>query len=366
MSNDTSNDASYERFRFTWSDLPMLTAELPGILGQIRLSPEDFQVTEIPLYLPQGSGSHSYVYVEKVNLTTRDLVVALRDAGVEEKLIGVAGLKDKHARSRQWLSVPRRFEDSLKALETMEGVTVLERSRHKNKLAIGHLQGNHFKIHVRETAADAEAKAKAILEKLNSLGVPNYFGPQRFGRFGGNAIDGFKVSQGENVVGSKQLKRFFLSSLQSMLVNHMLKLRLERNLYDKVIIGDWAKKHDTGGVFEVKDAEVEMPRALRGDISPTFPLYGRKVPISNAQAGSFEREVLEHFGVSWHSFNVRKGARRISRIFLKDTAVESSPEGGLWLSFALPKGAFATSVLREIMKTDVDAPLDSERQDDEE
>ena len=347
-------------FRFRWSDFAPLSAALSGSGGRIRDTPEDFIVEELPLYLPEGSGSHAYAFVEKRGLTTRDLVLALMQQGLKEGDIGVAGLKDKHAVTKQWLSVPNRHAAALDALQEVEGVRILETSRHRNKLGIGHLRGNRFSVRVR---GGDPAQAVAVLALLEAQGVPNYFGPQRFGRFGTNAVDGLKLVRGEHVPGGHRLKRFFLSALQSLLFNHLLATRLERGLYAQVVAGDWAKKRDTGGVFVVEDAEVENPRALRGEISATLPLYGKKVRVSTLEAGGLEEATLEHFGLRWADFTSRKGSRRPSRIFLEDVMLSPEPDG-YTLAFTLQKGAFATSVLREVMKVEVDEPLGDEEDDE--
>ena len=342
-----------EPFRFRWSDLPPLTTALPGSGGRIREVPEDFSVEELPLYQPEGSGSHAYAWVEKRSLTTRDLVLALLRQGLKESEIGVAGLKDKHAVTRQWLSVPNRHAAALETLQEIEGVTLLETSRHRNKLGIGHLRGNRFTLRVR--GGDAAAAA-AVLGVLAAQGVPNYFGPQRFGRFGTNAVDGLKLVRGEHVPGGHRLKRFFLSALQSLLFNYMLRVRLERGLYGGVVQGDWAKKHDTGGVFLVEDVETENLRAATGEISATLPLYGKKVRVSIGDAGELEGATLEHFRLRWSDFTARRGSRRPSRIFLEETVLTPETDG-YTLAFSLRKGAFATSILREVMKVEVDEPL---------
>lgn len=350
--------------RFSWQDLPTLTADLAGTGGVIRQELADFHVTERPLYLPEGEGWHLYLWLEKRGLTTRDIVLALQAAGLHEKDIGVAGLKDKHAITRQWISIPQKYEaTALAALEALEGATILELSRHKNKLAIGHLLGNTFRIRVRQADEGALPKARAILERLERQGVPNYFGAQRFGRFGSNALDGYKLLQGQHVPGGHRLKRFFVSALQSHVFNHILRLRLERGLYDAVILGDWAKKHDTGGIFRVDDPAVELQRAKDLEISATIPLYGKKVRLSESQAGALERQILERFKLRWTSFanhviGGRKGDRRITRVKLEDVKLEPTDDG-YWLEFSLRKGAFATTILREIMKVEVDEPLES-------
>ena len=349
-------DIPLERLTFRWADFPPLTKQ-PGSGGTLRATPEDFTVEEVPLYLPQGSGSHFYARVQKRGLTTRDLVVALLGQGLKEQEIGVAGLKDKHALTTQWLSVPQRHAAALEALDALEGVSVLETSRHKNKLGIGHLQGNRFSVQVRDVTSEGVDAARLVLRDLEARGVPNYFGPQRFGRFGSNAVDGYKLVRGEQVPGGHRLKRFFVSALQSLLFNHLLARRLELGLFDQVVLGDWAKKVDTGGVFEVKE-EAETERARRFEISATLPLYGKKVRPSAAEAGELEAATLAYYDLRWEDFRGRHGDRRLSRLPFQGTLAEN--EDGYRLEFTLPKGAFATSVLREVMKTDVDVEGDGE------
>jgi tRNA pseudouridine13 synthase len=316
---------------------------LPGTGGVIRNDIEDFWVDEIPLYLPAGSGSHTYVRVEKRNQTTQALVTALVNEGIDEKFIGVAGLKDKHAVTRQWLSVPNRFASALSALEALPGVELIDRSRHKNKLGLGHLVGNRFKITVRQADPNAANIARAVIDSLYQIGVPNYFGPQRFGRFGTNAVDGYKLLQGEWVPGGTRLKRFFASALQGLLFNAMLAERCRRGLYRRVVPGDWARKHDTGGTFKVEDA-AEATRAVDMSISATLPLFGRKVGVSEGLAGEIELQVLEQYGLRRQDFSVRKGTRRTSRILLDEVTVTIADEDdSVQLDFALPKGAYATS-----------------------
>jgi len=341
-------------FLFRWEELPSVTEKFPGTGGFIRRQPEDFRVTELPSYLPQGSGSHTYVRVRKRVLATRDLVTALLHQGLREQEIGVAGLKDKFAVTEQWLSVPNRHAEALAALEQLPGVSILEVSRHKNKLGIGHLRGNRFRIVIRDAEAGAAQRAAAVLAHLKRTGVPNYFGPQRFGRYGTNALDGLRLLRGERVPGGRQLKRFFLSALQSLIFNALLARRITRGLFDRVVVGDWARKHLTGGTFLVED-ESEAARAQALEISATLPLYGRRVRLSTGEAGSLEGRVLERYSLSWQDFGNRRGDRRLSRLSLGEVELGGSDEA-LILTFTLPKGAYATTLLREVMKTAVDEP----------
>jgi len=340
---------------FSWDRLPAVTGDLEPTGGTIRGSPDEFRVTEIPSYLPEGRGSHLYLRVRKRGLTTRDLVVALRDAGIPDARIGVAGLKDKHAVTEQWLSVPWALREEASALDELPGAEVLERSRHRNKLGVGHLRGNRFEIVLRDVTDDAEARARAVTDRLAEVGVPNYFGPQRFGRFGRNAVDGLRLLAGENVPGDRRLQRFFLSALQSWIFNELLAGRIRDGLYRTVLPGDWARRHDSGGTFRVEDAPAEVPRAQRLEISALLPLHGRKVRVSAGEPGRREQAALSELGIAWTDLTGRRGDRRPSRVVADDVTIEAT-DARLRIGFTLPKGAYATSFLRELTGQPVDEP----------
>ena len=326
--------------------LPYITADLPGTGEKIRERPEHFVVEEVPAYLPSGEGEHLYLFVEKKGLTTRDLVDRLVALGVPEVEIGVAGLKDKHAITRQWLSVPVRYEKAIAGLEAPGEVRVLELSRHKNKLRTGHLKGNRFSVFVK--GAEPEA-AKRVMAALAERGVPNYYGPQRFGLYGKNPEKGLALIKGKSTRGRPWLKRFLIGSVQSLIFNEYLAERIRRGLYDRLLRGDVAKKHDTGGEFLVEDPERENPRAKRLEISATGPIFGKKYFEAEAEARELEDEILSRFGLGREEFSARRGARRVIRVPLADWNVRPE-EGGVWLDFFLPKGSYATSLLREVMK----------------
>ncbi|AWN23847.1 tRNA pseudouridine(13) synthase TruD [Deinococcus irradiatisoli] len=340
------------KLTFSWSALSALTTT-PGSGGALRARPEDFVVEERPTYLPSGQGEHLYLHLEKTGHTTAHVARELsRQLGVKAKDLGIAGLKDRHAVTRQWISLPAKFESRLGDFQ-LEGVQVLETARHTNKLGLGHLRGNRFTVRVRGAAGTAE-QAQQTLTLLQQLGVPNYFGPQRFGLGGLNAEEGLRVLRGESQLRDPQVRRFLSSSVQSALFNRWVSLRLERGSFDALLSGDMAKKHDTGGVFLVEDAAAESPRAARGEVSATGTLFGRKTKPLTLQAGDLEAEVLGEFGLTPAVFASRKGDRRLIRVFLEEAQLHPHDDG-YTVTFALPKGSFATSVLRELMKSDVDA-----------
>ncbi len=158
-----------------------LTRSLPGVGGEIKQRYEDFRVTEVPLYTPSGEGEHTYFEIEKRDLATREAIdLIARRIGVSPDEIGYAGLKDRRGITRQTLSVGGVEPDRVREL-AIDAIKILWVNRHSNKLRIGHLRGNRFEIRVRGVCPDAEARLGPIIEAILARGMPNYFGPQRFG-----------------------------------------------------------------------------------------------------------------------------------------------------------------------------------------
>lgn len=338
------------KLRFSWDDLPAATADMAGTGGSLRAALEDFRVTELPSYLPIGEGAHAYAYIEKRGLTTQDVVSALARRGVPVNGVGFAGQKDKHAIARQWVSAPAQHSDALAALDDVEGVTLLETSLHRNKLGLGHLRANRFSVRVRNPRADWQPIAERVLEQIRLVGLPNYFGPQRFGSFNTNVVDALRLLSGERLPGGRKLHRFYLSALQSHLFNLLLAARMRRGLYAALIAGDRAQRHDSGGMFVVDDPAAETQRARRLEISAALPLFGRKARISEGDAGALERDLLAEFGLEHARFRGVQGTRRISRVLPADVALTPHPDG-YSVDFTLPKGAYATALLRELTKS---------------
>ena len=352
--NSRLSSLDLEEFRFDWAVLPSITGDLPGTGGELRVCPEDFVVSEIPRQAPSGEGEFAYAYVEKRELNTHDLLAAIRERGVPYDAIGVAGLKDKHAVTRQWLSVPAEHSGSLGALDALDGVRVLETSRHGDRLRRGHLRGNRFEVRVRRPQDGWEECARAVVDRLAKLGLPNYFGPQRFGRFNSNAIDAVRLLRGEQVPGGRRLNDFFISALQAHLFNWNLKLRMETGVYDRVVDGDRARRHDTGGMFIVGEGVTESERAGRLEISAVLPLYGRKVSGGLEQAAALEEKTLERFSLRRSDFRPKtRGDWRFSRAIPGEVELRPDSEG-YRVAFTLPNGSYATCFLRELTKLPVD------------
>lgn len=357
--------------------LPYVTSDLPGIGGQLRASPEHFVVEELPLYAPQGDGQHLYVNITKVGLTTKEVQAQLeRLFGLGRGEAGFAGMKDKFARTTQTFSLnvgdqpPAFAEQAAARIEAELPVTVNWVRFHRNKLRPGHLLGNRFQIVVSQVALapeEAMARAAAIAASLQAQGVPNYFGPQRLGRDGNNVRQGLAIVQGEGRRGDRWLQRFLISAYQSHLCNRYLARRVVTGAFASLLAGDVAKKHATGGMFDVLDLAAEQPRYAAHEISFTAPMYGPKMWAAKAASAGLEAAILAEAGVTIENLaRVRvEGTRRLGRVLLPDLQVSSEGDN-LAVSFALPKGAFATTVMRELMKVDTAALAAVDEEDGDE
>jgi tRNA pseudouridine13 synthase len=341
--------------------LPYISDGLEGVGGEIKQQPEHFIVEEIPAYNPSGHGDHLYVNITKKNLNTRDVQLRLAKLfNVKPDYIGKAGLKDKHSISTQSFSILFEGEnpaasDVPQIIEAHVGVKVNWAKYHTNKLRSGHLRGNRFDILVTGLEIGSEetiTKAQAIRSRLDLTGVPNFYGYQRVGEEGENTLAGWQLLQGEKRMRNRWLRRYLVSCYQSYLCNRYLTKRVEKGLFDTLIHGDIAKKYDTGGMFWVEDVEVEQPRYLNKEITFTAPIYGYKMKNAKHEAHELEETVLLDSGVTNEQFRRlrAKGTRRPGRIVPKITV--SASGDGLRLRFELPKGGFATTVLREFMKNE--------------
>jgi tRNA pseudouridine13 synthase len=343
--------------------LPYVTAELPGTGGVLRADPADFVVEEVPLYAAEGDGQHLYVNITKVGLTTKEVQIGLeRLFGLKKGDVSFAGMKDKRARTTQTFSLgvghkpPVFAEAAAKQIEANLPVTVNWVRFHRNKLKPGHLLGNRFAIRITGLAlpvAEAQLRAEAIVGRLAAVGLPNYFGSQRLGEGGANVRQGRAIVAGERSKRDRWLQRFLISAYQSYLCNRYLARRLETDLFDRLLAGDVAKKYATGGMFDVVEVEAEQPRYAAHEISFTAPLYGPKMWAAKDAAGELEAEVLRQEGITLEDFGRVhvEGTRRMGRLLPQDLAV-TADDAGLTLHFELRKGAFATTVLREVMKID--------------
>lgn len=400
--------------------LPYLIEGYKGIGGVIRRQPEDFFVQELPLYEPSGEGEHLYVEIQKVGITTFEAISRLaRALGVRSRDIGYAGLKDAHAVTRQIFSIPGVREEQLKDLH-LPNMQVLWAMPHGNKLRLGHLAGNRFAIKVREVQPTDVIGLRPILRQIEQIGMPHYFGEQRFGQRGDNHLLGAALVRGDDqalldqLLGApdakvddteslearmayvegdyerslqhwpsrcgleksvlarlmkngpaaavrsidRKLRELWVSALQSAVFNEVVAARI--GSLNRLIDGDIAMKHANGACFAVEDPAVEQSRVDAWEISPTGPMPGYKTMAATGEAGHIEQEVLARYGLSYENFRGDVGARargerRPLRIRPTDIQLEAGvDERGthITIAFTLPPGAFATTLLREVMRVE--------------
>jgi len=306
-------------------------------------SPEDFQVEEIPLYPASGEGEHLFLFIEKRDLNTRELMDRVaRTLGLDARELGHAGLKDRNAITRQWISLPAKAAEGKLDELGDENYRLLDSKRHGNKLKPGHLAGNRFGLFL---AGEAEPKfMEARLEELRNGGLPNYFGPQRFGMRGDNHFQGKRLLEGYRKPKGGRAK-LMANAWQSYLFNRVLVERVKD--LSVLLPGDLAWIHGKGAVFTVEDLAAESPRASALEISPSGPLPGGKMSQPKAEAAELESRLLEECG--WNSEQDRflTGARRPLRVPVEGLAA-TEEEGGWRLKFSLPPGSYATVLLREL------------------
>ncbi len=398
--------------------LPRCLTSLTRAGGVIKADYEDFHVTEEPLYPPSGTGTHTYFVVEKRGLTTMQAVQDIAAAlNLRRRDIGVAGLKDARAVTRQWMSVEHVPAEALLALR-LARVRILECAQHGNKLRIGHLRGNRFRIRVRQAPTQRVHELRAALDQLVRNGVPNYFGPQRFGSRGdtwkiGRAIVRENLDEALDYLagkpgdadfgdvrrarqlyedgkfddalrawprmyrdqrlalkalvrsGGKKKKRgmlavderfrlFCVSAYQAHLFNLVLAERTPRGLRE-LLPGDLAMIHASGSVFSVEDVEREQPRADAFEISPSGPIFGYRTTMPSGVPLEIEQRTMAGESLTPDAFHTKflrvKGSRRALRFRPLDAEIDvGKDERGsyLQLSFLLPAGCYATSLLREL------------------
>jgi tRNA pseudouridine13 synthase len=334
---------------------PLLTAGQPGVGGRIKVRPEDFEVEEVPAYEPSGAGDFLYLWLEKRSMGAEYFARQVaRRLDVPPGEVGTAGLKDRHAVTRQMVSVPAAAEPRLGQLEG-DGIRVLRVSRHGNKLKPGHLRGNRFGVLVRDASADAAELLPPLLERVRQEGLPNFYGPQRFGRGGETLRVGLDLLAGKPVRVNPFLRKLALSAVQSALFNHYVAGRMAEGLLRQVLPGDVMARWPFGGMFVAEDLAAEQARFENREIIPAGPMFGRKMFPSRGDALAREAAVLADAGLTPQAFNgfgkLLNGTRRYTLIYVDDLTGEVEPEG-VRLRFTLPAGSYATVLLRELTHSD--------------
>ncbi len=324
----------------------------PPARGRIRVTPEDFRVTENLGHVPDGEGEHLWLWIEKREQNSAFVATALaRAAGVHPRQLSFAGLKDRHAVTRQWFSLHLPGQPDPPWQDwALDGITILEASRSRRKIQRGRLAGNRFELTVRELDGELEA-LNDRLQRIRDHGAPNGFGEQRFG--GNNLSRARALFAGQlRRKPSKDKRGFYLSAARSYLFNRVLEQRIADGSWNRLIDGDVAMLDGSHSHFPAdwQDQEqIERCRLL--DLHPTGPLAGEgESPVGGAVA-ELEAAVLDaepELVQGLKQFRLQHQRRALR---MRVAALEwSFPEPDvLCLSFVLGAGSYATAVLRELV-----------------
>ena len=262
--------------------------------GRYKVEHEDFVVEEVAAYEPCGNGSHVWMWIEKRGISTLDMLREMgNQLGRHQKSFGIAGLKDAQSISRQWVSMDLGDERECEDLDS-DYFRVLDVSRHNNKLRLGHLRGNRFHIVLRGTKAGDLEIAQQNLAELERVGVPNYFGEQRFGKRGANLQKGLEILRGDVMTAARRMPRrvfgLVLSAVQSEVFNRVIAARLDR--IGTVLPGDLATLHKNGATFVVEDPKLDQVRADAMELSPSGPMPGPDMLVPTGEPLEIELAVL--------------------------------------------------------------------------
>jgi tRNA pseudouridine13 synthase len=334
---------------------PYATGKSLRVFGKIRDRPDDFVVDELPAYEPLGHGDHLFVRFQKTGLNTQEAVRLIAAAlGVDAGQAGYAGMKDRHAVTQQWASFFGAEPERALALE-LPAIRVLAAARHPHKIRTGHLRANHFKLLIRDAPAEQLETATQVFAELDRRGAPNYYGEQRFGRDRGNVAEARRFVLEDGPPPRDRFRRKLLASaLQSEVFNHWLAGRLRAGTFDQPMLGDLMRKEDSGGMFVASEIEPARERMAGWEISPTGPMFGAKMRWPEGEARALEEQLCADFGFTEERMSRMRGllpgTRRVARVRPEDVSIAAVP-AGIELAFTLPKGAYATVILRELLKS---------------
>jgi len=331
---------------------------------------DNFFVEEIPLYPFAHTGEWLMLKVRKKGLTTPEMLNRISSfTGIKKRDIGYAGLKDKEGLTLQWISVPRKYRDEINKFKDRQ-IKIVEQDLHRNKLKIGHLKGNKFFVRLKKVNLVTAKILFSIIKDMKRYGIPNFFGHQRFGKFGNNFEEGKKIIEGEKFVKNKRLNKFLISAYQSKLFNDWLKERInlssmfelsEKELIQagfskdlikfvknqkhpfKLLPGDVMTHYPVGKFFYLEEDESE--RFLKKEITPTGLLPGKRA----MRAKDFARKIEEKYD----ELIPTNGDRRMAWIFPEFIETNYNKDKAWFeMSFILPKGSYATVVI-ELLKNGI-------------
>lgn len=351
--------------------------------GVIKKYPEDFCVNEIPLYAPAGTGEHLYLGITKTSISHEEMISRLAAAfQVPKRSIGTAGRKDKHAITTQVVSIhlPENH-DQLPDLQ--DGIEVQWSAKHNNKLRLGHLIGNRFDIRIREVDPIKVAILKESLQQIQTDGLPNAYGPQRFGNKQNNHLIGLaylnedwqemqrllnhehRSNDQSPMEACQKIHRskiiMYVQALQSHVFNQVLQTRIDEDTWNTCLEGDLAWSHiGKGSSFLVTQEELQSKeieeRTQNLLLSPTGPVWGVKMRQPSGYAAAIEEAVLNENELTPSEFasvkKFAKGQRRPLRVPVHQSAISAGVDSRGYfvrVQFELPSGSYATVLIDRLL-----------------
>jgi len=342
---------------------------------RFKQTTEDFIVTEVPLFdVPTDKGNYLIAKVQKQELSTMEMLSFL-ESELQCFNIGYAGLKDKHATTTQYISLPLKFSRSFERLRHPR-IKILESFRGKEKLSIGDLKGNNFFIRLHDVSPESARNLSEVLDDIMRHGMPNYFGYQRFGRDSANFEKARDVAQGELIMKDTKIHKIMLHAYQSYLFNDWLARRVEisREIKTKdceellVNLNISQQECDTlknqAGLFSVLPGDIMYESKTKKWLNVTDlqsirkPYKEQKMVPTGLLAGSKAWRAKGIAGEIEHHFDDltvnAMGRRRDAVVYPKSIRHEYKKETKCFeLSFTLPKGSYATVLLENLANRDL-------------
>ena len=322
----------------------------PMSSGDIKSSPEDFCVEENLGFELAGEGEHLCLLIEKKRLNTEEMAkIIARTLGLPLKSISYAGLKDKFAKTTQWFSLhlPGIDNPILDGLNT-DNYRLLKAIRHNKKLKIGALKENHFIIKVQHSNYD-EKELFSRIENIKAHGVPNYFGPQRFGHNSANLDRAKEILLENKKIKNRHLRGIYYSAARSFLFNQILSLRVKKQNWNYPLSGDLMMLVGSHSIFPISDVDDEILKRVReNDVSPAAPLWGEGKELLTGEAMQIQNQAIEPWQ-GWCEALERHGLQKSYRSMV--LVPENLQLHDDVFTFTLPTGAYATTVLRELLSS---------------
>ncbi|HHF7343632.1 TPA: tRNA pseudouridine(13) synthase TruD [Legionella feeleii] len=336
---------------FDFNDLEFAHGK-PQATGTMKTTAEDFKVDEELGFELSGQGEHLYLRIEKKGLNTEEVVKALaRTLGKSEKNISYAGLKDRQALTTQWLCVHCPGEEIISPdLLAGEGWRVIESKRHLKKLKIGALEANRFNLILRDIKECEEVENR--LQQIRGVGVPNYFGAQRFGYEGQNLVKAEAFFSGHIKVKNRFLRGIYYSAARAFLFNQILSARVKAATWNTALPGDVMQLTGKNSIFSIEAPdELIQTRVEDFDLSPAAPLWGKGQERVGGDALTQQEQVLDRYKF-WCEALESHGLERAYRplVLPIEDLMWNWQDNQLNLSFRLTSGSYATSVVRELIQ----------------